>query len=347
MNSQKLLCVVGIAALCMAVALPAFAQWDAGMQGYSQFRYVYSDNADDGDFDATRVRLGWQGQVNDLGTTACVQFDIGNLLDNSGGDDVDLRDAWVMHPFSEAWSARVGFGNAEFGYDVPNPSSQRLPFERSMAAESFFPGERALGALVTYAGPENSPVQLDLQLFDGMDEWHSVNAFDDATSFLARLQYGLNGQGSVGASFMTSDIDVNFTNAAQVSGSASVDADVWGVNLLYNYKNVDFVGEYFDGDWVDYENSFNVYDADGWYAQISFTPADSAVTPFYRYDEFTYSYPVSTLQSGSADAEYTRHTIGVAYEPFANNLLTLQVEDIDAMGADDTTVGVQWQVIYD
>ncbi len=346
MSSHKLLCVVGIVALSIAFALPVFAQWDAGMEGYGQFRYMYSDSAEDSDFDARRVRVGWGGQVNEQGTTARVQFDIGDLLGNSDGEDVDLKDAWVMHPFTENWSTRLGFGSAEFGQDVPYSSSKRLPFERSMAARSFFPGERGLGALVTYAGPESSAVQLDLQVFDGMDEWHSINAFDDATSFLARLQYGFNDQGTIGASFMTSDIDVNFAQVAQGSGNSGADADVWGFHLLYDYANLGFRGEYFDGDWVDYKNSFNVYDADGWFAEVNYTPENSVVTPFYRYDEFGYSQNVAVAQKGGSAAEYVRHTVGVAYEPFANNRLTLQVEDIDAMGNEDTTVGVQWQVSY-
>jgi len=346
MNSHKLLCLVGIVALFMAFALPAFAQWDAGVEGYSQYRYEYSDSADDSDVDARRVRIGWQGDVNEQGTQARVQFDIGDLLGNSDGEDVDLKDAWVMHPFTENWSTRLGFGNAEFGQDAPYASSERLPFERSMAARSFLPGERGLGILVSYAGPENSPVQLDLQLFDGMDEWHSINAFDDARSFIARLQYGFNDQGAIGASYMTSDIDVNFAQVAQGSGSAGADADVWGVHLLYDYANLGFRGEYFDGDWVDYQNSFNVYDADGWFAEVNYTPENSAATPFYRYDEFSYSRNVAVAQTGGSAAEYVRHTVGVAYEPFENNRLTLQVEDIDAMGAEDTTVGLQWQVSY-
>jgi len=127
MSLHRFISVVGIVALCIAFALPAFAQWGPGIQGYGQFRYEYSDNADDGDFDARRVRLGWMDEINDVGTAACVKIDVGGLLGNDEDGDIDLKDAWVSHSFANGWSTRVGFGNAEFGHEVPYSSSERLP----------------------------------------------------------------------------------------------------------------------------------------------------------------------------------------------------------------------------
>ena len=212
-----------------------------------------------------------------------------------------------------------------------------------MAASSFLPGERALGILFTYDG-EQTPLQLDLQILDGMDAWHG-GQFDDAESFVARVQLPF-ADGSAGVSYMTSDIDLNAVQAAQSSGASSVNADVFGFHLLYDYANLGFRGEYFDGDWVAHEDGFGVFDADGWFAEVAYTPENSSVTPFYRYDQFNYSGATQTAQDKGAEMELTRHTFGVAYEPWANNRLTLQVEDIDMENADDTTVGVQWQVTY-
>jgi hypothetical protein len=345
MSLHRLIRVVGVVVLCLAVSLPVFAQWDAQAKGYSQFRYEYSDNAEDGDFDTRRIRLSWKDEVNDLGTMARVQVDFGDIIE--GKNEVDPKDLWVWHPFGNGWSARFGLGNAEFGHDVPYSSSKRLPFERSYAARNFLPGERAIGLLATYEGAE-TPVTLDLQIFGGMNDWHDEPGFDDAESLLARVQYPLMEMGTVGASYMTSDVDLEMANAASSHGGSdsSVDPDLWGFHAFLNYGLFGFRGEYFDGDYLAFaDDHASVYDADGWYAEVNYTPENSQVTPFYRYDEFNYSWDMAATQSDN-EAETSRHTFGVAYEPWANNRLTLQVEDIDMESDDDTTVGVQWQVKY-
>ncbi len=337
MSLRKLMCVAGIVAMLIAVALPAFAQWDPGVEGYSQFRYEYSDEAEDGDFDTRRVRLKWTDEVNDLGTTACIQVDVGDLIEDSGGDnDVDLKDAWVSHPFENGWSVLLGFGDVYFGNEVPRSSSDRLPFERSMAANAFLPGQRALGVLVNYEAPA-SPFQFDLQAFDGMDAWHDAPNFSDAEGFSARAQYPFE-FGLVGASYMTSDVEYMVNQQTQ-----SVEPDVWGAHVLLDYNRIGFRGEYYDGDGLDSAGSATE-DADGWYAQVNYTPETGSVTPFYRYDEFNYT---DTTGQTATDVENSRHTLGVAYEPWANNRLTLQIADMEMGDTEDTTVGVQWQVSYD
>ena len=46
MSLRKLICMVGVTAVFAALALPASA-WEPAVQGYSQFRYEYSDSAGD------------------------------------------------------------------------------------------------------------------------------------------------------------------------------------------------------------------------------------------------------------------------------------------------------------
>lgn len=348
MSLHRLICVVGIVALCIAFALPAFAQWDPGVEGYAQFRYEYSDEADDGDFDARRVRLSWKDEVNDVGTMARVQIDVADLLEGEG-QEIDPKDMWVWHPFTDAWSARVGFGDVMFGKDVEYSSSSRLPFERARATTSFFPSEKCLGVFVTFEGQDTTNLVVDLGLIDGMDAWHRGD-FEDAESFVVNAEIPFGEASVAGASYMTSSIEVAGAAAAQDgSGTTDLDADVWGVHVRYEgvqrLAGLAFQGEYYDGDWYDHR-AHAVYDADGWYATVEYTPDGSNVTPFYRYDEFNYSWPMHTDQEGGNEAEYSRHTFGVAYEPWDSNRLTLQIEDIDMESGDDTTVGVQWQVKY-
>lgn len=328
MNSCKLVCLAGIVALCVIVAPPASAQWDPNIEGYSQFRYTYSDDAGDGDFDTRRVRIGWRDTVNDQGTEARFMIGLGDLLGNDEDEEVDLIYAWVSHPFDNGWTALLGFDSVKFGYDMPYSSSKRLPFERSMAANSFIPGVFALGAKASYQG-EQTPLQFDLQVLDGVDAWHDSPALDDAESLVLRAQYPIDDRGLIGVSYMTSNIEL-------AAAAGDVEPNVWGAHLLWDCGRFGFQGEYFDGDWADHTDQFNVHDADGWYALIDYTPEDSAVIPFYRYDEF---------DAGNV-VDYSRHTLGVAWEPWDANRFTLQVEDIDMRTGDDTTIGLQWQVEY-
>ncbi|MGC9318476.1 MAG: porin [Armatimonadota bacterium] len=324
MSFRRLVCVVGMVALGPGCVLPAFA-WDPTPEGYAQFRYEYKDSEDDGDFDTRRVRLSWRDTVNDRGTTARIQFDVGDLF-TGGGHEIDLKDAWVSHPFGNGWSTRVGYGDAEFGLDVPYSSSKRLPFERAKATREFLPGEKTLGVLFTWEGQEESTVVVDLQVTDGMDAWSSDD--DDAESLIARVQVPLE-DSIVGVSYMTS---------SREGDDYSVEPDLWGAHVRWEGEtagsNWAFQGEYFDGELFD----GMMYDADGWYGLVEFSPQASDATVFYRYDELDASAQETAWS-------YERHTLGVAWDWMENNRLTFQVEDIDNADS-ETNWGLQWQVKY-
>lgn len=316
-------------ALCLVVALPACAQWSPSVSGYSQFRYTYSDKDNDGDFDVRRARLNWRDKMNEAGTEFRIQLDFSDLP--SGGGSVAIKDLWVSHPFDNGWSGLFGFATVRFGYELQYSSSRRLPFERSQAARSFFPGERGLGAFVSYKSPQSPNVRFDLAYLDGMDSWDRGD-FDDASSFVAKVEMPLSGGGAAGLSYMTSSVDVT------TGGGQSFSPDVWGAHLRWNGSsdagNWGLQAEYYDGDLYHHRNHI-VQSADGWYAQVEFSPANSSATPFYRFDEFN--------TAGSSG--FSRHTLGCAFDVIEGNRFTLQIEDISA-ATNDTTVGVQWQVIY-
>jgi hypothetical protein len=329
MRIRSLLGIAGAVGLCTMVAFPAYAQWNPKVSGYSQFRYVYSDSDGDGDFDVRRARLSWRDKVNEAGTEYRIQLDFSDLP--SGGGSVAIKDLWVSHPFGGGWSGLAGFTTVRFGYELQYSSSRRLPFERSQAARSFFPGERGLGAFLTYRMPEAPAIRFDVAYIDGMDSWDR-GEFEDASSFVAKAELPLGNGGAAGLSYMASSIDVS------TGGGQSFSPNVWGAHVRWNgaldASRWGVQAEYYDGDRYDHRNH-RVQSADGWYAQVEFSPANSPATPFYRYDEF----------NAAGAPGFSRHTLGVAVDAIANNRLTLQIEDISAAD-NDTTVGVQWQVTY-
>lgn len=339
MSVRKLMCVVGIVALTLAAALPAFAQWPETVSGYTQFRFNYDDADDDEDFDVRRARLKWSDTINEQGTEATLQIDLAKLV--NGGGEVGIKDLKVVHPFGETWSVRVGFASTPFGFEVPYSSRKRLPFERSKAARSFFPGERDLGVYLNWMAPSKTPVELNLGYTNGMDDWREDD--DDASAVVARVQVPFGNDSVVGASYMAANRE------GSVDGlDYDVDPDVFGLHARYNGQAGEagyaIQGEYYDGDLLD---GGMLWDANGWYGQVEYTPANSLTTVFYRYDEFEATFDgVRASQEGSYSTEnYERHTIGVAWDFLPNNRLTFQIEDVDD-GESFTDWGLQWQIRY-
>ncbi|MGD9496774.1 MAG: hypothetical protein AB7Y46_10770 [Armatimonadota bacterium] len=333
MSWQRLLCWAGTMALVMARA-PSAPAWEPQVTGYSQFRYTWNEDEEDGDFEARRIRLSWKDTLNDEGTTARIQLDLAGLIEEED-NEVELKDAWVSHPVSEAWQDWLGFGSVRFGYEVELSSSKRLPLERARVTRDFFPGERALGAAVRHTSNNGSGPVIDVMFTNGMDKWHDDD--DEAQSFVARVIAPLGGS-EAGVSYMTS---------RREGESYDVEPDVWGVHVRHDgtcgATSWAFQGEYMEGEFV---SAGRYYDAHGWYALAEFPPAQSDATLFYRYDErerTAISMPGE--QNGGSDS-YRRNTFGVAWDLLENSRLTVQVEDIEGTSADDTTVGVQWQVIY-
>lgn len=329
-------------AVLMLLSLAAAVQaQDNGWEfsGYSQFRYVSMDSdlygvAAEDEFDIRRARVKIEGPVSDE-TTFRIQVDLGGL-DDDGGDDVGLKDLYVKHQINPEWVGRAGFGNMEFGYDVPYSSSKRLPFERSQIAGILLDGERTTGAFFFYepAANAHSPT-VTLGLSEDMDDFHGggPGQIDEALAFSARAEWPLDDNGSVaGVSFLTSDADYWNGDATDIDNYTD---DIWGVHLRYNgvgdYGGLNFQGEYMDGSRAN-------WDADGWYGTLEFTPENSQGTVFYRFD---------TADMSGMSSDYESNTFGYAHDIDDSQRITAQLKDIDSMsGASGTDFGVQWQVQY-
>ncbi len=103
-------------------------------------------------------------------------------------------------------------------------------------------------------------------------------------------------------------------------GAAGVraDPDVFGLHARYTGQAGEagyaVQGEYYDGGLLD---GGMLWDADGWYGQVAYTPANSLTTVLYRYGEFEATFDgVRVTQEASYSTEnYERHTLGVAGHP--------------------------------
>jgi phosphate-selective porin len=71
---------------------------------------------------------------------------------------VTLKDAYALlkDPFLHAFGLTVGVFNRPFGFEVPYSSSLRESPERARWEQTIFPGERDLGAMITFNPPSTS-----------------------------------------------------------------------------------------------------------------------------------------------------------------------------------------------
>ncbi len=333
--------------LSLVAAVQAQDGWE--FSGYAQFRFesmdpdLHGDGATD-EFDVRRARVKMQGPVSD-DTTFRIQFGIAGA-DDDGSDGISLKDLYLKRQINPDWVGRVGFGNMEFGFDVPYSSSSRLPFERCEIADILLDGERTTGAFFFYE-PENdaSTPMVTLGISEDMAKYHRKDdgkriSIKEALALSARAEWPLQNDGSVGVSYLTSNADywewvpAAGQQPAQWQTNDFTD-DIWGAWIRYNGVNgmggLNFQGEYIDGSRGDVDSS-------GWYGLVEFTPADSQGTFFFPYD---------TAETDGIDGDYTSNTLGYAYDIDSSQRLTAQMKDIDDMGDNSgTDYGVQWQIKY-
>jgi len=94
-----------------------------------------------------------------------IQFDVSEK-------GLSIKDAYlnVTDPFLNAFSITAGVFNRPFGYEIPYSSSLRESPERSRFTQTLFPGERDLGAMLTFQMPKTSPLnflKIDAGFFNG------------------------------------------------------------------------------------------------------------------------------------------------------------------------------------
>ncbi|MEN6642530.1 MAG: porin [Armatimonadia bacterium] len=318
----------GLATALLAVCGAVHAEWK--FSGYTQARYNFWDGDLDSDdaFDLRRVRIKAEGPVSEE-TTIKLQFDLGKLDDDGG--DVELKDALITRKLNEEWTGTLGFTSVPFGYEVPTSSSRRLAFERSEAANKLFPGERDTGLYFHYTPEKAGRPMASFGYGNGLKKWRDSdskgNEDTDSSAFIARLQWPVGKGGVAGASYMMADRKREIDGVEQDFGSENV----LGLHVRYDLpKTWAFQAEYYDGEILN-------VDAKGWYAMAEYALPKAPATIFYRYDTFDRQQP----------EDFSRNTLGVAYELSKNERVTLQGERYDDYdGKQYTNFGLQYQVKY-
>lgn len=153
----------------------------AGLQklkisGYIQFQYQKADSMGaksfaGGNFDPKvdnrfsvrrgRVKFAYAGTLSNY----VLQFDVTEK-------GLAIKDAYmnVTDPWMEAFTLTGGVFNKPFGYEIAYSSSQRESPERAVVTQTLFPGERDLGAMLTFQMPKASPwnfLKIDAGFFAG------------------------------------------------------------------------------------------------------------------------------------------------------------------------------------
>jgi hypothetical protein len=103
---------------------------------------------------------------------------------------VALKDAYMKFtdPWTKALTLTAGIFNRPFGYEIEYSSGLRESPERSRFTQTLFPGERDLGAMITFQPPKTSRfnfIKLDAGLFNGTG--NNKSDFDKYKDFIGHL----------------------------------------------------------------------------------------------------------------------------------------------------------------
>ncbi|MCW3083354.1 MAG: hypothetical protein JWP12_720 [Bacteroidetes bacterium] len=111
---------------------------------------------------------------------------------NISQDGVTIKDAYGK--FNEQrlkmFSLTAGIFNRPFGFEIPYSSSMLESPERSRVMQVMFPGERDLGAMLTFQMPVGSvlhPLKIEGGLFNGSG--NNVNDFDYYKDFIGNIHW--------------------------------------------------------------------------------------------------------------------------------------------------------------
>jgi hypothetical protein len=103
---------------------------------------------------------------------------------------VGIKDAYVSftEPWLKSFAVTAGVFDRPFGFEISNSSSSRESPERSRMFQTLFPGERDLGAKLTFQPPKTSNfnfLKIDAGLFNGSGP--NVIDFDRYKDFIGHI----------------------------------------------------------------------------------------------------------------------------------------------------------------
>ncbi len=351
--------------------------------GYLQARWNdFPDKAGsigdpENEFEVRRARLKLEAKPTDR-LAAKLELDL-----PVGDGMVAVKDVYADLYLDDAreWWVRGGQAKMPFGFETPQSSSQRLPFERSDARRYMVPGERDVGAWLYYT-PRKLHERFDelkshylgtgdfgllaLGLYQG--QGINTGEANDDKHFVLRMDYpfelGSGRLGQAGFSIFTGEyVSGNRKVTVDPPGPpppitatvppASVGEHAWNVHFYLPPDPWGVQAEYLDGKTVGVlqPNRFDPStwsvgktDVDGWYTQLHYSPCDSG-TLFARYDEMN-GFRKRGLGSLPTLNDMERWTFGYAHDIDSQTELTIEYDDVKRNGMDDDFFGVQWQYAY-
>jgi len=295
------------------------------INGYWQGRYeAREDTADD--FTLRQAYLNFIAKPNPRTMGVVTLVRTGPLE-----PQIDICNAFVQYKLDDMWTISAGQLLTNFGYEVNQGSSARLPLERWAAAEGistrtdrpglpgmYFKGPWDRGFAISRAQDGDAPA-ISLAIINGN--------FRDADNNTAKtVEASMKWQqswGQFGASYVNGKLNDPATGLIEQDREAiclfvHTDPTPWG-----------FQAEWLEGRLFD-------QDVEGWYGMVSKKTGPKA-TAFVRYE----TYDPNTDSVGNT---FNAWHYGLAYQLDANNELTVQYTDAggDTCGGYDM-FGLQWQ----
>jgi len=165
--------------------------------GYVQAQFQWADSAGiasyaAGDFPA-RVDKRFKVRRAEFKTT----YEHGGTLIVANIDvtqnGVNIKDAYgrITEQSLKEFSLTAGIFNRPFGFEVPFSSGSLESPERSRMIQILFPGERDLGAMITFQPNSSSafhPLKIEAGMFNGTG--NNVNDFDYQKDFIGNIHWG-------------------------------------------------------------------------------------------------------------------------------------------------------------
>ncbi len=296
------------------------------VNGFAQARYEARDASGSvDDFHLPRFYMNFIADVTDRANVVITYGRVG-----PGNPSVDICNAFVDWQISDEWTARVGQVPTNFGYDVWESSSKRLPFER-WAAGAGLPGLPG----IYFAGPWDRGIYLmrtpsgnEPKVIVGVVNGNFRNPDDNNNKTVSADLRWKRDWGEFGISWM----DGKYGNTPQ---------DREAINLYIHTEPAPwgFQAEYLDGSMGP--------DIDGWYLQVAHNV--NKATPFVRYEVYDPDKDVG--------GDFSGLHIGCAYQLDSHNELTVEYLDAEMTypskpafsgpcGGDYGQIGIQWQYAF-
>lgn len=163
------------------------------VSGYIQPQFQYIDSLGGSTFAGGNFNVNSdkrfmlrRGRVKVAYVTDLTQFVFQMDATEKGFAIKDLY-AKFTEPWLKAFSLTVGNMNRPFGYEIGYSSSNRESPERGRMSQIIFPGERDLGAMITFQMPKTSKLNF-LKVEGGMFNGTGTTDFDVQKDFIGRIR---------------------------------------------------------------------------------------------------------------------------------------------------------------